>query len=285
MVTDSAHDWPPPSTPPLPWPGGSEIAVRSAASEPPETRRSIGRWVAVGTLASAALMASAVTLRWTSPGSCSSGGSAFELMRNRDCLGIVDGSNVLVGGIDYDGWYESFLGPGMTILLAAGLVAVGIVIALRGARKRTLLVGLWLALVSWFTATETAMVDAQLTGSPGLRTWQLASVAAASVLGWASLRSEPGRLSAAGASLGLACVLALVPFAMVEYAIEDKNSFAAGALLVVLTLEGAGVAAGTVIGLEVVRSKPRRPLRLTPAVLTLVLTAVFWGASLIALLD
>jgi hypothetical protein len=210
-------------------------------------------------------------------------GSGLELLRHKDDLGILSGSTAIVGGFDADGWYESFLGPGTTILLALGLAAVGVVIALRGARKPALLVGLWLALFSWLGAAGTASVDSQLSGEPGLRVWQLASVAAALVLGWAVLRSQPGQLGVVGAWIGLACVLALLPFAMWEYGIEDTNDFTAGPLFVANALEIGVPAAGAIIGLEVVRSEPRRPLRLIPAILTLVLSALLWGTSLLAL--
>src|SRR5262245_24421504 len=230
-MTESAQDWPSPSAPLPAAPEGPESAPGSAPAEPPGTRLSTGRWVAIGTLGCAALIASSVAMGWYSSdevlSGCRSVGSGLVMLQHGSCLRIVDGSNLLVGGFDADGWYESFLGPGTTILVALGLAAVGVVIALRGARKPVLLVGLWLALFSWLAAAGTASVDAQLSGQLGLRVWQLASVAAAFVLGWAVVRSEPGQLGTWGAWAGLACVLALLPFAMWVYGVEDTNSFTA----------------------------------------------------------
>jgi len=187
-----------------------------------------------------------------------------------------------------DGWCNSFLGPGVTILLGLGLVAVGLMIVLGRARKWTLLVGLWLALMSWLAAAfvrvvDVSLFDFSLSDQPGPRLWEVASIVATALLAVAVVRSPPGQVPVGLAWVGLACMVAFVLLGAATYSLEDAFPFAATALLISNALEHAVVAAGPVIGLEAARTTPRRPARLVPAVLTLVLGALLWGLSLLNL--
>ncbi len=236
-----------------------------------------------GHLVCAVLIGSSVAMNWYSSPDSSGGGSGFELLQHEDEIGIAADSNAFIGGFDADGWYESYLGPGVTILFAVGLTAVGLILVLHHAGRLTLLGGLWLALSSWLVAAGTASVDPALTGEPGPRLWLIASVAASAILGWAVVRSQPGRIPETSAWIGLTCVLAYVPLALVVFGLEDEFPFAAPALLIGNALLVAVPAAGAVTSLEVVRSEPRRPARLVPSAMALVLSVLLWGTALLAL--
>jgi len=290
-------------------------------------------WVAAGTLLCAALIAGSVALPWYAdwvqsidpdthaitirPNPLT--GSGLDMVRRHEAnLSVAPQSRAfVVGGIEEnvsdfgDGpgapeiyrtdYYTSFLGPGVTILLAAGLAAVGVMIATRRARKRTLLTGLWIALVSWLAAGSTALADSDLfeVSGAGLQLWVSASVVAVGVLGVATWSSSARSLTSGSASQvtwaewpgsALACVLAFLLFVPMLSWLEEQVPFAAAPILGAFALMLGIPAAGVILALESARShrhierrQRRRPT--IPTLLTLAFAALLWGLLLLSALS
>ena len=295
--SDSTSDRPPPSTQVDATQGGHIVASRTQGTERSSARPLAGRWVGAGTLMCGALIAGSVVLPWytdwvegrVNPDAFAIAmddtpetGSGLGLwgQRNAD-LGLASASNPLVGGSDEGSYFISFLGPGVTILMAAGLTVVGVTVATHWGGKRTLLVGLWIALVSWLAAGSTAVADAfalEMNGL-GLQLWLVASVVAAVILGVEVVQMPPGHLGVGVSLIGVVCLLTLLPSQVLLYELENKRSFAVGAILGTLVL-GVGIpATGAIIGVEAVRSQNR--LAHAPAVATLALAALLWGLLLV----
>lgn len=188
-------------------------------------------------------------------------------------------------GVYETAYYTAFLGPGVTILLAAGLAGVGVMAAMRRAGRPTLLVGLWIALVSWLAAGSTAIADSpdfELSGW-GLQLWLTASVVAAGILGVAVAQTPPSHVRVGVSWIGVACVLAILPLTQVGSGFEEQVPFAAGAILAIFALELGVPATGAIIALESIRSRPHRRERRLPAALTLMVASLLWGWLLLAI--
>jgi len=203
---------------------------------------------------------------------------------------VLDFSNAEHGeSPDYvTDYYTAFLGPGVTILLAAGLMAVGVMVALRRAGRLTLLIGLWMALFSWAAAAGAALVGDGFSfelGGAGLRLWQAASVVAAGILGVAVVGTRPGHVPLGVTWLGVACLLAFVPFAGVLRGVEEQVPFAGGVVFGTYALLLGVPAAGVVIGLDSVRSQPYLLAQRVPAAVALALGVLLWGWLVITLVS
>lgn len=227
--------------------------------------------IAAGTLSAGGLIAGSAGMKWYD------GLSGLDLYRRRSELAVAPETNPLIGGFDADGWFESFFGPAVPIGIGIALAAISALVVWRVSPRETLLAGLWLALLSWLAAGVTGASGAD---GPGIRLWVGASVAAAAILGWALIHSEPTRRSAAAAWFAVLAVLAWLPLGWAVFGLEDYYPFAASSLLLASLLMVGVPAAGAVTAIDVLRSRPIR----RPAVGALVLGVFPWGTALLAAL-
>jgi hypothetical protein len=140
--------------------------------------------------------------------------------------------------------------------------------------------GAWVGRFSWAAAAGTALVDGTEVfelGGAGLGLWQAASVVVTGILAVAVVGTRPGRVPVPVTWLGAACLLSFVPFVEVLSRVEERVPFAGGVVFATYGLVFGVPAAGLVIGLDSVRSRPYLLAQRVPAVVALALGALLWG--------
>lgn len=100
-------------------------------------------------------------------------------------------------------------------------------------------------------------------------------------MAWTLTRSPPRPGHRGAGWFAVLSVVAWVPMFLVVYDLEDAFPFAAVPVLIASAVAIGLPSSGAVIAFEILRARPRPPVRSVPAVPALLLCLVLFGGSLL----
>lgn len=192
-------------------------------------------------------------------------------------LDFVEGHFFMMG-LDMDGYYYSFSGPGVPVLTGVALAILGVAMALRQAVSAIALGALWVALLS----VVAAVLAAAVVGGWGIRVWVGASTVAALLIArgvstdqHAAKIGSPARMRLAWTSLLLA------PLGVVWIiGLEDVYPFPVQRLLIATLVSCGLLAAGVALAFDTLVRRTASKSQIVSAVLALVLGGLMFGVLL-----
>jgi len=192
-------------------------------------------------------------------------------------LDFVEGHFFMMG-LDMDGYYYSFSGPGVPVLTGVALAFLGVATAVRQAVSALAMWALWVALLSLVAA----VLAAAIVGGWGIRVWVGASVVAALLMACGVSNDKHTATIGSPARMGLAWTsLLLAPFGVVWIIrLEDVYPFPVQRLLIATLVSCGLLAAGIALAFDTLVRRPASKSQIVSAVLALVLGGLMFSVLL-----
>lgn len=183
-------------------------------------------------------------------------------------LDFVEGHFFMMG-LDMDGYYYSFAGPGIPVLTGVALAILGVAMATRQAVSAIALWALWVALLSLVAA----VLAVAIVGGWGIRVWVGASAVAALLMARGVSTDQRAAKIGSPARMGLAWTsLLLAPLGVVWIiGLEDVYPFPVQRLLIATLVSCGLLAGGVALAFDTLVRRTVSKSQIASAVLALVL--------------